>query len=109
MLHNGVATIDHAGVVPALIEHAQIYTQLGRKINAAVQGAFVRRNDHQVILVHMQILYAVHQRLDHLISGHYVLKGAVGNGVLYTLIVGVKGHNVVHAQIDQLLQCQRAV
>ena len=39
VLHNGVATIDHAGVIPALIEHAQIYTQLGCKINAAVQGA----------------------------------------------------------------------
>ena len=57
-----------------------------------------------MVLVNLQVIGGPEQRLHKLIDGHDIVKAAQGDGVLHTRIVGVKGQDIIHAHIDQLLE-----
>ena len=46
MGYDGVAPVYYLGVVPALIEHTHIHTQVICQVNGAVHSAFVRADNH---------------------------------------------------------------
>ena len=49
---DGVLAVYHGGVIAALVEHTHVDAQDVGKVNGAVHGAFIRADDHQVVLVH---------------------------------------------------------
>ncbi len=54
--HDGILAAYDGGIVPALIEHADIHPQDGGEIDCAIHGALVGADDNQMFLVHDQIV-----------------------------------------------------
>ena len=109
MGHDGVAAVDHAAVVAAFIEHAQVAAQHAGIIHVAVHGAFVGGNDHEVILVEADVRHMMQQALEHLVSRHDVVEAHRRHGVHDAGVMGVEGDDVLDADGPQLLQGERAV
>ena len=107
--HNGVAAVHHTGVVPALVEHAQLHPQHGGVVHVPVQGALVGGDNHKVIPLGRKVGEVAEHGFQHLIGRHQVVKAHQGHSVLHTGVVGVKGDHVVHAHGLQLLQREGAV
>ncbi len=109
MSHDGVAAIDDAGVIAALVEHTHIQPQHGGEEDVPIQRAFVGADDHHVLPIQLQILILAEQSLQNLIAGTDAVKAHQGHGVLNAGVVSVEGDEVAHAQILQILQRLSAV
>ena len=107
--HNGVPAVDDNGVIPALIEHAQVHAQHGGVVHAPAHAALVGGDEHQVVPVEFDVRNVVDHGFQELVGGVDVLKSAQGDGVLDPGVVGVKGDEVLHAHAGQLLEAQGAV
>ena len=73
MSHDGIAAVDHTGIVTALVEHTHLNTHIHRIVHITVEGALVRADHHQVIAVHLQVGNVFEHRLHHLIGGHHIV------------------------------------
>ena len=62
-----------------------------------------------MILVDDQIVGVLQDVLDKLVGGLNCLESVQGDGVLHSGIVSVKGNDIVHTHIYQLLQSDGAV
>ena len=74
MGHNGILSIYDLGIISALVEHSHIHAKHVGKIHGPVHGAFIRADDHQMILVHSQIGHLAEQRLHELVKGIEAVK-----------------------------------
>ena len=101
---DGVAAVDDAGVVPPLVEHAQVAAQHAGIVHVAVHGALVGGDDHEMFLVETHVRHMVQQALEHLVGGHDVVEAHGGHSVLDAGVVGVKGDDVLDPHRPQLLQ-----
>ena len=106
---NGVAAVDNAAVIAALVEHAQVAAQHAGIIHIAVHGALIGGNDHEMILIEVDVGHMVQQAFQHLIGGHNVVETHGGHGVHDAGVMGVKGDDVLDADRAQLLQGEGAV
>ena len=95
MCNNGIAAINHAGVVTALIEHTQIAAQNTGEIHITVQRTFIGADDHEVVLIEGQVRHISQQSLQNLISGHDVIKAHQGNRVHQAGVMGIKGNDIL--------------
>ena len=109
MCHNGVAAVHHAGVIAALVEHAQIAAQHTGEVHVAVHGALVGRDDHEVILVEGNVRHMMQQALEHLIGGHNVIEAHQGHSVHYAGVMSIKSDDIVNTHTDKLLKSECAV
>ena len=107
--HDGVAAVDHAGIVPPLVEHAQVHAQHRGIVHIPVHGALVRAHHHEAFLVGIDVREFAEHGLQHLVVGHQVVETHEGHRVLHPVVVGVEGDDVVHAHGLQLLQGAGAV
>ena len=107
--NDGVAAIDHTGVVTALVEHTQVAAQDTGEVHVAVDGAFVGADDHEVVGMEAQLGHVGQQGLENLIGGHDVVEAHQGHGVHQAGIVGIKGDDVLHAHALELLEGHGAV
>ena len=107
--NDGVAAVDDAGIVAAFVEQAQVKAQDGGVENVAVDGAFIRGDDHHVLLVDPQGFIPLEERLEDLVTGHNAFKTGGGDGVLDPGIVGVEGDDIADPHILQFLQRHGAV
>ena len=109
MRDDGVASVDDAGVVAALIEHTEVQPQHGSVVNIPAYGAFVRRDAHEAVLVQLDVGETLGERFQHLIGGEIVVEAHHGHGVLHSGIVRVEGDDVAHAHVVELVEHKRAV
>ena len=107
--HDRVLAVDDAGVIASLIEHTHVNAQVVGKIHGAGHGSLIRADDDQMILVDCQVTIPVENRLDKLIGRGIVVEPVQRDGILNARIMRVKGDDVRHAQIHQLLQGHGAV
>ena len=109
MRHDGVAAIDHGGIVAALIEHAHVQRQHGGIEDIALYRALVGADDHHMGFVNVQVLFLAQQRLEHLVVGHHVFKADQRHGVYHAGIMRVEGDDIADAHVDQLLQAHGTI
>ena len=109
MRDDRVAPVHHAGVIAALIEHAQVDAHGRAVIDIAANRALVRGDDHHVVLVDLQVVIGRAHGLEHLIGRHDALKAVERDRVLHARVVRIEGDDVGDAHGDQLLKHQRAV
>lgn len=107
--YDGVAAVDDLGVVTALVEHAHLNAQDRGDVDGALGAAFIGGDDHQMIIVQLEVIAVMANSLDELICAGHGVKAVQGDGVLNPGIVRVEGDDIVDAHGDQLLQGQRAV
>ena len=104
MSDNGVAAVHDAGVITTLVEQTHIQPQNRGIEDVAVDGAFIRGDDHHVFLIDPQGLVPLEQGLEDLITGHDALKTGGGDGVLNPGIMRVKGDDVADTHVLQFLK-----
>ena len=109
MGNDGVAAIHHAGVVAALIEHAQIAAQHTGEVHVAVHGALIRADHGKLALIKGEVRVLLQQALQHLIGGHCVIKAHQRHSVLHAGVMSIKSDDVAHTHGLQLLQGHSAV
>ena len=109
MSHDRVAAVDHAGVVTALVEHAQVAAQHAGEVHVAVHGTLVGADHDELLLIKADLGVLLQQALEHLIGGHCIVEAEQRHSVLNAGIVGIKGDDVAHAHGLQLLQGHSAV
>ena len=104
MGYDRIASVDNAGIVSSLIEHAHIQTKHIGNIDGTAHTTLIRADYHHVFRVDLQIPDMIQKSFDKLVSRLYGLKAAKGNGVLYTGIMGIEGDDIVDSHADQFLQ-----
>ena len=107
--HDGIAAVDDAGIIPPLIEHAQVHAQDGGIIHVAVHGAFIRADHHELCLICADIGEAVEHGLQHLVMGHEIVKIHEGDGIFHPAVMRVKGDDALYAHFLQDLKGAGAV
>ena len=107
--NNGIAAVDDAGVITALVEHAHVHAEDGGVEDVAVKRTLVGGDNHQMILVQLQVLAALQQCLENLVAGHNGLESAFGNRVDDARVMRIERDDVVHAHAVEFLQHQRTV
>ena len=109
MSHDGVAAVDHTGVVTALVEHAQVAAQHAGEVHVAVHGAFVRADHGELTLVEGDLRVLLQQAFQHLIGRHGVVEAHQRHSILHAGVMCVEGDDVLHTHGLQLLQGHGAV
>lgn len=99
-----VAAVHDAGIIAALVEHAELHAKHGGIIHVAVQRALIRADDHEIILVGREVREILEELFQHLICRHQVVKAHDRHGVLHARVVRVKGEQIRNAHLLQLLQ-----
>ena len=107
--HDGVAAVHDAGIVTALVEHAQVAAQHTGEVHVAAHCAFVGADHDELLLVEADLRVLLQQALEDLIGRHRVVEAEQGHGVLDAGVVCVKGDDVLYAHGLQLLQGHSAV
>ena len=74
MSNDGVAPVNHSGVITSFIEHTHIEAKHVCHIDSTAHTAFIRANHHHVIGIELQILYIFQKTFDKLIGGLYRFK-----------------------------------
>src|SRR5699024_9617023 len=106
---DGVASVDDAGIIASLIEHAHVQPEHVGDVDGTAHTALIGADDHHVIGVDDEVVLVAQQVLDELIGGLYGFKAMQRNRVLNSGIMGVEGDDVFHAHVHQLLQRDGAV
>ena len=65
----------------------------------------VRADDHEMILVNLQVRLRFQKRFDKLIRRIEVVKAFQRNRVLHTRVMGIKSDDVGYSHVNQFLQC----
>ena len=85
-----VAAVDDLRVVAALVEHADVNSQVVAERHGASHTALVRADDDEMLGVDPQVGRFVDQLLDELVDAGDVLKALVVDRVLHARIVRVE-------------------
>jgi len=109
MSHDGIASAHDSGVVPPLIEHTHINTQVVGQIDSAVHGALIRADNHEMILIDRQIRIVAQKCLYKLVGRHEIVKTVKRNRILYARVMSVEGYDVADSHGGQLFQSHGAV
>ena len=109
MRNDGILSFDYGRIIAPLVECAHIHSGYVGEIDGAVHSAFIRADDHQVVLVNDQVRFCAQERLHKLIGRVEAVESVERNGILHSGIVSVEGDDVVDAHIRQLLKRQGTV
>ena len=109
MGYDWVAAVHDAGVVPPLVEQAQVQPEDGSVEDVPVDRAFVGGDDHHVLPVDAQGLVLLQQGLENLVAGHHAFKSGGRNRVLHPGVMRVERHDVADAHVFEFLQRHGAV
>lgn len=101
---DGVHTVNNYGIVTALIEGSEVETKGGGIIHTTAHSALIRRNDHKIVTVNLDIRNSLDKSLDHLICRTNVIKAAERNSILNSGVVSIKSNNVGNTHFDELLE-----
>ena len=80
MGYDRITSSDHAGVIPALIEHSHIQVQYVSQVDCTFGSTLVRADSHHVLTVDLQVVKTAQQAFDKLIGRAYCFKACL----LYT-------------------------
>ena len=103
MCYDRVFPVHDLGVITALVEHTHVGTENIGEIYRTVRCAFVRADDHEVILIKFQIRNRFEQSFQELICRHEIIKAHQRNCIADTGIMCVKCDNIRYAVIRQFL------
>ena len=74
MSYDGVLAIYHCGIITSLIEHAHINAQNIGKIYGSGHSTLIRTDDHEMIIVNLEIVNVLYQSFQELIGWEKVVK-----------------------------------
>ena len=109
MGHDGIPAVDHPGVVPALVEHAQVAAQNAGEVHISIDSALIGADHHEAVLIEAQLRHFPKQGLEHLVGRHHIVEAHQRHRVHKPGIVSIKGNDVLYAHALQLLQSHSAV
>ena len=109
MGHDRVTTVDHLRVVTSLIEHTHIDTEHVCVVDRTAHTTLIRRDDHHVVLVNVEVLNMCEDRLDELVGAGDVIEAVLRNRIHDTWIMCIEGDEVLNAHRMQLLEHHRTV
>ena len=72
--NNGILAVDNGGIVAAFVEHAHVHAEDIGKIYGSGHCAFIRTDDHQMIVVQFEVRNILYQRFQKLVGGKEVVK-----------------------------------
>ena len=98
MRNDGIFAIYDHGVIAALIKHTDVDAEHICKISGTVECAFIRADNHHMILVDDEIRHVVEQGTHELIRRGKVIEAAQRGCVLYSGVVRIEGDKVGNAQ-----------
>ena len=104
-----ISPVHNLGIVSPLIEHTHIQPQHIGIVDGALHPSLVRRNDHHMVLVDIQVRDILEEGLDELVAAGDIVKGIPRNRVHDPRIMRVEGDEILHSHAVELLQHHRAV
>ena len=105
MCNDGIFAIYDHGVIAALIKHTDVDAEHICKISGTVECAFIRADNHHMILIDDEIRHVVEQGTHELIRRGKVIEAAQRGCVLYSGVVRIEGDKVGNAHFSELCQC----
>ena len=106
---DGVAAIDHAGVIAALVEHTQVAAQHAGEVHVAAHSTLVGADHDELVLVEADLGVLLEQVLQDLIGGHRIVEAHQRHSVHQAGVMCIEGDDVLDAHGLQLLQGHGAV
>src|SRR5699024_4425675 len=101
--------VYYPAVIPALVEHTQVYAQNAGKVQVPVHGALIGADAHEVLLVELYVRHILEDLLQYLVGGHNVVKAHEGHSIAEPGVMGVKGDDVGNAHGLKFLKSHSAV
>ena len=109
MGNDGILSVHNPGVIPALIEHADIRSEYICKIYGPAHRTLVGTDDHEMLPAEIQVRRTFEKGAEELVSGHEIVETAERDGVPHPGIMGVKGNDLRDAVILELAQSERRI
>ena len=104
-----IFSVDNAGIIAAFIEHTHIHTEYIGKINGPRHSTFIRADDHDMIIVEMNVRLRFQQSFQKLVGGEEVIKSHERYCVGHAGIMCIEGDDVGHAHAAELFQSDGTV
>ena len=109
MSDDRVCTVYDVAVITTFVEHTHIYAKYACKEYSTACSTLIRADDHQMVIVDLDVIYAVQDAFYELVSRLNGIESVKRDRILYTRIMCIEGDDVVNTHADQLLKCQCAV